>query len=288
MIASIVVLIAYGYSRGRRRVGRSRDADGGRCTSRRARPISAVRRSTRSRSWPRCLARGPAVVCCRSRVRPDLRRHARHSLGRARCSPWLPHPAVPDTGGVAARRVGRDRSDAVSDRRVPVFARHVRGPRAELSGDSADGRCADGRAWPSCRSRSCRRRLAACRRLCRARRRRRARVVGQPRRLAPAATFRVAPPSWPVVAIYYAALVAAWCLRRRSVGDAVESRARVPSRVQRGRGRFGALDACRTVDGSPSPRRRPSSRLISRRRAGRLRVRAVSAAARRCLSMPAG
>jgi competence protein ComEC len=37
---------------------------------------------------------------------------------------------------------------------------------------------------------------------------------------APAAAFRVAPPSWPAVAIYYAALVAAWCLRRRSVGDA--------------------------------------------------------------------
>jgi competence protein ComEC len=36
----------------------------------------------------------------------------------------------------------------------------------------------------------------------------------------PAAAFRVAPPSWPVVAIYYAAFVAAWCLRRRSVGEA--------------------------------------------------------------------
>jgi predicted membrane metal-binding protein len=44
---------------------------------------------------------------------------------------------------------------------------------------------------------------------------------------APAASFRVAPPSWPVVAIYYAALVAAWCLRRRSVGEA--SRVRGPS-----------------------------------------------------------
>jgi len=42
---------------------------------------------------------------------------------------------------------------------------------------------------------------------------------------APAAAFRVAPPSWPVVAIYYAALVAAWSLRRRSVGEAC----RVPS-----------------------------------------------------------
>jgi competence protein ComEC len=41
----------------------------------------------------------------------------------------------------------------------------------------------------------------------------------------PAAAFRVAPPSWPVVAIYYAALVAAWCLRRRSAGEA----RRVPS-----------------------------------------------------------
>jgi competence protein ComEC len=36
----------------------------------------------------------------------------------------------------------------------------------------------------------------------------------------PAASFRVAPPSWPVVAIYYAAFVAAWCLRRRTVGEA--------------------------------------------------------------------
>jgi competence protein ComEC len=34
--------------------------------------------------------------------------------------------------------------------------------------------------------------------------------------LAPAAAFRVSPPSWPVVAIYYAAVVAAWRLRRRS------------------------------------------------------------------------
>jgi competence protein ComEC len=36
----------------------------------------------------------------------------------------------------------------------------------------------------------------------------------------PAASFRVAPPSWPVVAIYYAAFVAVWCLRRRGVGEA--------------------------------------------------------------------
>jgi competence protein ComEC len=36
----------------------------------------------------------------------------------------------------------------------------------------------------------------------------------------PAASFRVSAPSWPVVAIYYAAFVAAWCLRRRSVGEA--------------------------------------------------------------------
>jgi competence protein ComEC len=33
---------------------------------------------------------------------------------------------------------------------------------------------------------------------------------------APAASFRVAPPSWPVVAIYYAAVVAAWRLRRNA------------------------------------------------------------------------
>jgi len=46
---------------------------------------------------------------------------------------------------------------------------------------------------------------------------------------APAAAFRVAPPSWPVVAIYYAALVAAWGLRRRSVDEAC----RVPSPAPR-------------------------------------------------------
>jgi competence protein ComEC len=35
--------------------------------------------------------------------------------------------------------------------------------------------------------------------------------------LVPAAAFRVAPPSWPIVAVYYAAVVAAWRLRRKSV-----------------------------------------------------------------------
>ena len=35
--------------------------------------------------------------------------------------------------------------------------------------------------------------------------------------LFPAAAFRVAPPSWPVVAVYYAAVVAAWRLRRKVI-----------------------------------------------------------------------
>jgi competence protein ComEC len=35
--------------------------------------------------------------------------------------------------------------------------------------------------------------------------------------LVPAAAFRVAPPAWPVVAVYYAAVVAAWRLRRKSI-----------------------------------------------------------------------
>jgi competence protein ComEC len=35
--------------------------------------------------------------------------------------------------------------------------------------------------------------------------------------LVPAAAFRVAPPAWPVVAVYYAAVVAAWRLRRKVI-----------------------------------------------------------------------
>jgi competence protein ComEC len=50
---------------------------------------------------------------------------------------------------------------------------------------------------------------------------------------APAASFRVAPPSWPVVAIYYAAVVAAWRLRRNA-SRAPSPERRAPSSKYRG------------------------------------------------------
>ena len=116
----------------RRRVGRSRDADGGGLL-RRPGARSAQRAAQRAGAGCCAAGRRRPAVGCRSGVRAHVRRDARPF--------WSSVPVGASSSGCRARsargrcdacRVGGGRGDAVSGRRAGVLARHVRRPGAEL------------------------------------------------------------------------------------------------------------------------------------------------------------
>ena len=169
----------------------------------------------------------------------------------------------------------RGRGAAVSGRRADLLARHVRRSGAELPRDSADGGRADRRDGGRA-ARDRRRGAAALARMDRASRRGRPRAVGGSG------------------AVRAGADATGWRRRRgspsRSTTRAAAAWWRLAARRCAGgdrRGRRRAVDPGRSAHAGRGARRRPPARHVSRRRAGRLGVRRLSRADRRCWSMPA-
>ena len=274
MLASIVLLVAYG-----RLVGGGASVDratlmavvylAARAADQRSPPLNALA----------CVAvvpaRGGSAVGRRPGVRADVRRDTGHPRRRAAAG-VAPSSARLASGAAvgAARRLRRHRSAAAAGRRDALLARDLRRPRAELPGDSADGRHAGRRHGR--RARGVRRALAVARlRLRRARGRRRTRLVGRSRSVCargdvPGRRARVA-------------------VRRDLLRGArwLSGSARARAVPLDRRGRRCHLDAGRAVDAGGRRGRWPAPRDVSRRGAGRLGVPQVSAAAPRCSSTPA-
>ena len=247
-------------SGGRRRVGRSRDADG-RGLLRRAGGRSAQPAAQRAGVCGRGPGRRTAAVGGRSGVRADLRRHARHSDRRAGGG-VAPRAAPCRSARRAAGGVGGDRGAPLSGWRAAVFARDVCRPRPQFSRDPADGGCAGGRDGRRAR----RVRLAMAGdglRLCRAPWSGGPRAVRGPGSLCADGDVQGR-----------ASGVARRDCLLRGAGRLVALR--LACRCRGGGGRR-VVDAGGAVGARGRSRRRPASRHVSRRRAGRLGFRALSA-----------
>ena len=230
-------------------------------------------------------------------VPPHLRRHARRSSWSCRPSPRrrsVRAACSRSRCAVAARAASVAAEALLFPVGALVFSRVTfAGLALNFAGDSADGRRADrrdgGRAAARWSRRRWRRRPAGSRMSAPTG------SCGRPtscdsRRLL---TWRVAPPPWVAVVVYYVAVVAGWTLWRRRVGVAGSAETRLVARVRLGARWRVAVCAALWILVEPWA-------LVAARGDGRLHVtfldvgqgdcalRRASRAARRCWSTPAG